>query len=327
MSEVAYGSSAKLALARQTTDLLTPQAPGTGVFKFFPAVNFRLGQTQAFEAADLLGLGRDPSRPERGVIDSAGTARVPIDLRYIGHWLTMCMGPPDSTGPDTGGTYTHVWVSGGAGDTITGYTIEQQHEDIASPVFFQHVGVVVDSFTVVLEATGRAYFDLNLFSHGFNVLTSTAAGTPGELTFERFSQFENYLKLAGSTLGKVVRVTMPYANNYSKERYVGGGGAIDEIGPGQTTAAGELVARIKDTTLIDHSTDADVFTLEFGFSKDADRKLSFEFGQAEFARASPGLDGPGGAEITFPLAPSRTVSDPMLTVTLLNDVAGTVYGG
>jgi len=119
---------------------------------------------------------------------------------------------------------------------------------------------------------------------------------------------------------------MPYANNYSLERYVGGGGDVDEIGPGQTTAAGELVARIKDTTLMDHSVDADTFTLEFGYMKDAMRMLSFKCAQAEFARAAPGLDGPGGAEITFPLAPSRTTTDPMLTVELINDQPSGTYG-
>jgi hypothetical protein len=310
---VASGANTRIALKKQTT----AGVAATGNFILIPAVSLRMGQQQTFLPNDLIGQGRDPARPSRDVSETTGQAVLPVDLRAIGYWLSMIFGAPITTGA---GPYTHEWRSGGLATDL--YSIEQQHPDLATPRYFLNKDVTGDGFDLELAPNGQLQMTFDLSYGAQTPSSSSGAGTPTSVAVVRFSQFENYINLNGTALGKIVRARMPFRNQLDKIRYVGGAGAVGDTAPGSTESRGQLTARFADNTLVQLALDQTTFSLEVGFEKSASQKLSFKLEQAEIATTGSPPAGAGAIELVLDLIGSKAASPSrMMTVTLINDIA------
>jgi hypothetical protein len=310
---VASGANTRIAIKKQ----ITAGVAATGNYILIPAVSLRMGQQQTFLPNDLIGQGRDPARPSRDVSESTGQAVVPVDLRAIGHWLNMIFGAPTTSGA---GPYTHVWASGGLATDL--YSVEQQHPDLPTPRYFLNRDVTGDGFDLELAPNGQLQMTFDLSYGAQTPSNSSGAGTPTSLAVVRFSQFQNYILMNGTALGKITRARIPFRNQLDKIRYVGDAGAVGDTAPGATESRGQLTARFADNTLVTLANDQTTFALEVGFLKTANEKLSFKLEQAEIATTGSPPAGSGAIELALDLIGSKAVSPArMMTVTLINDQA------
>ncbi|MBF0111083.1 MAG: hypothetical protein HQL76_18105 [Magnetococcales bacterium] len=168
----AYGANATLLLKRETTYGVQP----SGNFVKMPFNKCSLGSEQGLIDDPLLGQGRDPLAPLRDVINDAGEIVIPVDLRYLGIWLTGVLGDPTTTGT---GPYTHAFGSGAA--DIPSYSIEVGFSQV--PAFFMHKGVKFDSVALEFQRSGAAAATVHAIAQGETRNSSSQGGTPTALTF------------------------------------------------------------------------------------------------------------------------------------------------
>ncbi|CAK0767385.1 hypothetical protein WCLP8_4040003 [uncultured Gammaproteobacteria bacterium] len=134
-------------------------AAPSGNFARLPFVSCDLGSEQPLEANDVLGLGRDPPEPSRGVVTAQGNLPKPILIcRLIcvnswstwGLWLRGLFGPPVTSG--TAPAFTHVFASGAT--TLPSLALEIGMPDV--PRYFLNTGCMVDSIKFPWATSGKA---------------------------------------------------------------------------------------------------------------------------------------------------------------------------
>jgi hypothetical protein len=309
---VASGANAKIFMKKQSAY----GTAATGDFKAFPVRSFNVSATQPFDQQLLIGRGRQPLRPARDVITVAGTIEVPIDVRYIGHWLTGAFGAVSTTGSSS--PYTHVWST--TPTTLPAFTIEKAALDITTPLYFLYQDIMIDRMSLNWEPTGFPYLSLQVTGTSEVKSTSSSAGTPTTEIYTPFSNLQNFVKKDGSSWAKILQAQIEYSNNLDAIRYVGGAGAVGDISPGAIGMSGSIRATMADATIYDLGTAGTLFDLQVGWEISASQKLTFEFEQVELGRGSIPLTGGGRVEQTFPVAASYDESETKaLTVTLIND--------
>lgn len=308
---VATGQNAQIAFVFEST---FGTSPASG-YTYVPIITFTHGEERNLIEDNVIVAGRDPERPARGIIDASGTTRVPLDLRGIGYWLKLFMGAPQTTGSDP---FTHVFESGAA--ALPSASIEQQHSDV--PAYWLHNGVIANGWTLTIEPEGLAEMDISLIGAASPSDTSSNAGTPGTIVVTRFNQFQGTIDRDSSPLGKVLRATLPFNNQYDVSRYVNDAGAIGDVDPGKTQANGEIVVRFDDLSLFTAAENATALELDLTWEISVGvSSLNLNLPQIDIGNARAPIEGPGGVQATFPYNASKTAGEQMLIATLINDVA------
>ena len=95
----------------------------------------------------------------------------------------------------TGGGYEHVWTSGG--DAIPSYTVEVGHLKLAIPVFFRHLGTVMESLTFEMGQQGPANAKVQLVAQGEEQATVSIDASP-TFTLKRFTKARGYMRKGGA---------------------------------------------------------------------------------------------------------------------------------
>lgn len=101
----ATGASAQLLLKKESAYGTAP----SGNYYRMPFIGCSLGLNQGLIDDPVIGRGRDPRTPFRDVKTVEGDATVPVDMRYLGLWLTALFGVPVSTDQTT--HHQHVWTT------------------------------------------------------------------------------------------------------------------------------------------------------------------------------------------------------------------------
>lgn len=307
------GANAKVAIKPQASFGVA----ATGNYVLVPFNTLTLAPNDQLGNDAILGLGRQAQRPSREITEIQGRIEVPVDAEAIGWWLYALFGAATVTGA---GPYTHVWKSDLS--VLPRFTIEVQHSDGASAIYTQYLDVMANGFSTDFAATGRPKLSIDLIASTESESGSSGAGTPTTPTLTWFHQRVNSLKKDTVALGKVPSFQLTYANNIEVDRYVGGGGLVGAMEPGQCTVSGNLRARFNDSVLRGLAVAATVFDLEAGWTNTASQKLLFEIDQAELARRGREISGPGGIEQAFELVGSLDQGEgSMLRATLTNATA------
>jgi len=89
----ARGANAQMALAIAPSYGAIP----TSGFRKMPLVTEDLGEEQQLIANNILGFGRAPLASDLGAADNRGSMAMPVDIRYVGIWLTLALGLPATT--------------------------------------------------------------------------------------------------------------------------------------------------------------------------------------------------------------------------------------
>jgi len=306
----ARGANAVLAAAFETT-YGTPPVSG---YKKLPFVSSALGEEQNLIESDLLGLGREPLPPSKDVANNEGDVVVPVDLRNFGYWLKLLLGAPTTTGT---GPYTHTFVSGAL--ALPSMAIEIGLPDV--PSYGMNFGARANSMSIQMQRSGLLNATMGLIAQGETRSASSGAGTPTEAAIERFSQGIGAIERNGVALGNVVSAELSYSNNLDKVETIRPDGRIEDAEPAMVAAAGNVVVRFANTTLLDQAVNGTACELSFGWEIDANRSLLFTLHEVYLPRPKLSVSGPGGVQATFAFQAAKDPSlNKTMTAVLVNDV-------
>src|SRR5690606_20172712 len=110
-----------------------------------------------------------------------------------------------------GGGYSHVWKSGA--DDIPSYTIEVGHPKLTTPVFFRHLGTVMESLNFEMGQEGPAKARLQLVAQGEERFSATVDASPTAYALRRFSQGRGFIRRGGTALAGVTGGSLTFSNN------------------------------------------------------------------------------------------------------------------
>ena len=314
------GKSLDIYLLKATTYGVAP----TGNYVKTPVYSFALAAARPLEADPILGVARDNSRdatpPAPGLTSHSGSVEVPLDLRHIGYWLGLVFGAPVTT-EDTD-VFTHVFESGKS--VIPDWTVVQQVAAAGGAEYRRHVGVVARTLAFALgQEAGYRRLTVELGGRNASKVVSAGTGTvPAMLDRSPFPAAKGVLKLGGVTIANLLGFEGTYDNAFEEERLVDESDMVSGWGPGENEASftGNLRLRYTSDTFeaLGESAAPQAITLEYKTSDDM--LLRIEMPSVTFERAGLPVNGPGRIEQQVGFRAAQTDAEPMLTVTLINDV-------
>jgi len=307
----AQGARAQMALAYESV-YGTP--PASGYFKM-PFASSTLGAEQPLLESELLGYGRDPLAPIKDALTSDGDVVVPIDAIGFGYWLKAAFGDSTTTGAEA--PYTHEFRSGSW--TLPSLAIEIGMPEV--PRFAMYAGCVVDQLSWQMTRSGLLTASVSLIAQGETPAAATGAGTPTEITLQRFGHFNGSIKRDGVALGNVVSTQITYGNNLDRIETIRADGKIDGADPSMAMLSGSMEVRFADTTLMDQAINGTTCALEFAYTLPTGESLTFTAHSVYLPRPRVEIGGPQGVQATFDWQAAKEATlDRMCTVTLINSV-------
>jgi hypothetical protein len=219
----------------------------------------------------------------------------------------------------TGGGHAHVWASGA--DDIPSYTIEIGHPRLTTPVFFRHLGTVMESLTFEMGQEGPANARLQLVAQGEERFAATVDASPEAFTLRRFSQGRGFIRRGGQPLAGVSGGSLTFSNNLERVRVIREDGRIEAADPTFASAEGSMSVRFDGATLVAEAANGDPVSLEYGFSFVDSYSLRFALPRVFLPKPKYSVTGPGGVEASFDWRAAFDDNEgTMLRVHLLNDV-------
>lgn len=312
----AFGHNFHYLLKRESSFGVSPG----GNFLKVPVNGNSLGKKRGLVNDGLAGQGRDPLTTHLDVVDVSGETTIPVDMRYLGYFLTGLLGNPSTSGSST---YTHTFSSGGL--TLPSYSIEVGHKNPAA--FDVNLGCMINSLALNMQTGGGpASAVVGIIGQSSAPYNSSQGGTPTTQTNSRASNFQGVLKKGGSNLADINSASLVYSNNLETFREVNTTGNIAAIEPGQASLTGSLSTRFSNDTLKDIADAGTAVDLDFIYEISASLKLTITVHEAYLELAAPVVDGPGGYGLDFNFrANYNSSAGKMMTAVLINDLAGTVY--
>ncbi|MEQ8826480.1 MAG: phage tail tube protein, partial [Parvibaculum sp.] len=219
----------------------------------------------------------------------------------------------------TGGGYAHVWESGA--DDIPSYTIEVGHPRLTTPVFFRHLGTVMESLNFEMGQEGPANARLQLVAQGEERFSATVDANPTAYALRRFSQGRGFIRRGGAALAGVTGGSLTFSNNLERVRVIREDGKIEAADPTFASAEGSMSVRFDGATLVAEAADGDPVALEYGFTFPEGYALRFELPRVFLPKPKYAVSGPGGVEASFDWRAAFDDGETtMLRAHLLNDV-------
>jgi hypothetical protein len=306
----AQGARAQMALAFETTY----GTPPVSSFTKMPFASTSLGAEQPLQTSELLGYGRDPQAPIKDAVTADGDVVIPIDAEAFGFWLKAAFGAPTTTG--AGAPYSHEFRSGNW--SLPSLSIETGMPEV--PRFAMYSGCMVDSLSWQMARSGLLTATASIVAQGETIGTTTAAGTPANITLKRFGHFNGAITRNGANIGNVVSADINYANNLDRIETIRADGKIDGADPSIAALTGNVVVRFADQTLVSQAINGEACELEFSYTLASDENLTLTAHAVYLPRPRIEISGPQGVQATFDWqAASDAALGRMCTVTLTND--------
>ena len=249
------------------------------------------------------------------LFDTAGT---------IGNAFTLAASANSSGsvsyGTLTGGGYRHEWLSGG--DDIPSFTFEIGHPKLLTPVFFRHLGTVMESLAFEMGQEGPANGTVQLVAQGEEKAVATLDATPDTFALKRFSQGRGFIKRGGAPLAGVTGGNLTFSNNLERVRVIRDDGKIEAAEPTFASCQGAMTVRFDGATLVGEAANGEPVALQYGFSMAEGWQLTFELFRVFLPKPKYAVSGPGGVEASFDWRAAYDEANAcMLRAGLLNDVA------
>ena len=308
----AQGSTASLAGKTESTWGTAP----TGNYSRLPFFTDSLGSAMSLTDDPVLGSGRDALQPALGAIDVSGDIVVPLDVRDIGFWLRLLLGPATVTGT---GPYTHVFKSGAT--TLPSVAMELSLPE--TPAFLMRAGVMANTMAIDFAPDGSAVprATVGLLAKSETKAATSGAGTVTTRAYAPFSQFQGSIKRGGTTLANLTAGSLNFANGLTGVRTLGSGQALGGVDIGLASCTGSITARFDSTTLYDAAVAGSVATMDFIYLISASQSLTLSLAGVMLEKAAFPVQGPGAVTAQMNWRAFHQSPTAMLTATLVNDVS------
>ena len=237
----AIGANSKLHMAVEAAY----GTPPSGDWRLMPFVSCDLGAEQPFIDADVIGLApnRDVAPPFRDIVTVQGQAVVPVDLEFIGDWLTLLLGPPTSSGADP--DFENVFVSGAS--PLPSASIELAYPDV--PNFDVIAGVRADTCEIDFSPSGAATATVGLIGQGSTRSAASSAGTPTTRDYVAFNKAQGAIRRNGALLAQITGGRLTYSNGAEIVRTIRDDLKIEGVDPGLARAARRITVTLHETYL------------------------------------------------------------------------------
>lgn len=221
--------------------------------------------------------------PYFGRISVDGPVTVPYDVRNIGYWLKLLMGPPTTTGS---GPYEHVFVPS---NTLPSMTIETDHTDINTHHVF--TGCKIDNFSTKFSVPDELVANLDIKgSKEISDNTSTLDDSASEAVFERFNTKNITLKEGGVTTGIIEEFELKISNNLADVYTLSGGNFRESLPEQDFMIEGSLKALYINDTLYNKAINGTETSIEVELTQGS-HSLVFDIKELKLPRTSPERNG------------------------------------
>lgn len=306
----AQGARAQMALGFE----IVCGTPSVGGFTRMPFASTSLGSEQPLLNSELLGYGRDPLAPIKDAVTADGEVVVPIDAAGFGFWLKAAFGDPITTGI---GRFTHEFRSGSW--VLPSMSIETAMPEV--PRYAMYTGCVLDQLSWQVQRAGLLTATARLIAQGEAIATTSAAGTPAELSLKRFGHFNGAISRNGTALGNVVSAEITYANNLDRIETIRSDGRIDGADPSIAALTGRIEVRFADSTLVTQPINGDPAEISFAYVMPTGESFTFTVHAVYLPRPRIEISGPQGVQAIFDWQAARdNVVGRMCTATLINNL-------
>lgn len=262
---------------------------------------------------------RNPVQPILGNIDNTGTIAVPLDLTAFGYWLKAMFGNPTTASAGTPeGYYNHVYK---LGEDMPSFTLEKAFPGIG--VYAKSNGCVISQFSLTIGGDGELVANLEVMGAKETIGETEMSSAPVSVPLLRVNNFQAALSIGGTAVALATEATIEINFGVDGDTYViGGQGYRQAACPGIATVSGTLTMFFKDDTYLAMAESATETKLEFTFTS-GNNKLSILLPEVQFARTSPGIDGPAGiqVELSYSAYYNDATEGTSVQVTLTNQTA------
>lgn len=307
----AQGARSQMALAFETT-YGTPPASG---FVRMPFASTTLGAEQPLQESELLGYGRDPLAPQKDAVTADGDVVIPIDAEAFGFWLKGAFGAPTTTGAEA--PYSHEFRSGSW--DLPSFSIETAMPEV--PRYAMYAGCKVDSLSWQMARSGLLTATASLVAQGEDIAATSQAGSPAELTLQRFGHFNGSVTRNGVSIGDIVSADVSYSNNLDRIETIRADGKIAGADPSVAAMTGNVAVRFSDQTLVNQAINGEACELEFSYALGSGESLTVTVHSVYLPVPRVEINGPQGIQATFDWQAAKDATEGrMATITLVNDV-------
>lgn len=221
-----------------------------------------------------------------------------------------------------GGGYKHTFASGQT--ELPSYSLETGMPNV--PAYFMHTGVIMNSLALQFQRSGAAAATINAVAQAEKRNNGSLGGTPDVLGFTRISQFQGAIKSAGENIANLTAGSITYSNNLERIETIRDDGLIDGADPTIASLSGSIDVRFSDTDLIDKASGGIPVDLTFSYTSSPNLILTVTAHEVWLPKPKLAITGPGGVQASFEFRGARNAdAGRMLTIELLNDVAGSDY--
>jgi hypothetical protein len=175
-------------------------------------------------------------------------------------------------------------------------TFEIGHPKLITPMFFRHLGTVMESLTFEMGQEGPANGTVQLVAQGEEKAAATIDATPDAYQLKRFSQGRGFIRRGGVALAQVSGGNLSFSNNLERVRVIRDDGKIEAADPTIATCTGVMSLRFDGATLVAEAAKGDAVALEYGFSMAEGWALTFELFRVFLPKPKYAIGGPGGVE-------------------------------
>ena len=194
-----------------------------------------------------------------------------------------------------------------------------------TPVFFRHLGTVMESLAFEMGQEGPANATVQLVAQGEEKTAATVDAAPEAFALKRFSQGRGFIRRDGVALAQVTGGNLTFSNNLERVRVIRDDGKIAGADPTIATCTGAMTMRFDGSSLVAEAANGEPVALEYGFTTTDGWQLSFELFRVFLPKPKYAIGGPGGVEASFDWrAAYDEASGTMLRARLVNDVASYV---
>lgn len=221
-------------------------------------------------------------------------------------------------GGSTSGPYNHVFI-GGLNTALPSLSIEFGQPEV--PSYAMNSGIKGNTLNIPLQRSGNLSATLGLIAQREALAGATQAGTPTTMVVERFAQAGGFFSDRGVILGDVVSGAMAMSNNLEAIENIRPDGYIDGADEGMLSVTPQIVARFRDTVLLDLAKAKTAIDLSIGWKVAAGKSLDFRMPAVRLPVPKRSRSGPGGIQLTYAgQGQTDSILGEALIATLVNDV-------